>query len=75
MIHIIKSGKVLLFADGLFLTFTSYKFAMDIKNNILETIGNTPRIRLNKITKDFRVQYWQKWIISTPVTQSKTGWL
>jgi cystathionine beta-synthase len=26
---------------------------MDIKNNILETIGNTPLIRLNKITKDF----------------------
>ncbi|HKZ65317.1 MAG TPA: pyridoxal-phosphate dependent enzyme [Chitinophagaceae bacterium] len=29
------------------------KLAMDIKNNILETIGNTPLIRLNKITKDF----------------------
>ncbi|MBS1920712.1 MAG: pyridoxal-phosphate dependent enzyme [Bacteroidetes bacterium] len=26
---------------------------MDIRNNILETIGNTPLIRLNKITKDF----------------------
>jgi cystathionine beta-synthase len=26
---------------------------MEIKNNILETIGNTPLIRLNKITKDF----------------------
>ena len=25
---------------------------MDIKNNILETIGNTPLIRLNQITKD-----------------------
>lgn len=25
---------------------------MEIKNNILETIGNTPLIRLNKITKD-----------------------
>ncbi|MEJ7740970.1 MAG: pyridoxal-phosphate dependent enzyme [Chitinophagaceae bacterium] len=25
---------------------------MDIKNNILETVGNTPMIRLNKITKD-----------------------
>lgn len=25
---------------------------MDIKNNILETIGNTPLIRLNKITKE-----------------------
>ncbi len=26
---------------------------MDIRNNILETIGNTPMIRLNKITKGF----------------------
>ena len=26
---------------------------MDIKNNILETIGNTPLIKLNKNTKDF----------------------
>src|SRR5271156_7129308 len=26
---------------------------MDIKNNILETIGNTPLIRLNKVTRDF----------------------
>ena len=26
---------------------------MDIKNNILETIGNTPMIRLHKITRDF----------------------
>src|SRR6201990_392655 len=25
---------------------------MDIKNNILETIGNTPLIRLNKLTRD-----------------------
>ena len=26
---------------------------MEIRNNILETIGNTPLIKLNKITKDF----------------------
>lgn len=26
---------------------------MDIKNNILETIGNTPLIKLNRLTKDF----------------------
>lgn len=26
---------------------------MEIKNNILETIGNTPLIRLNKVAKDF----------------------
>ena len=30
-----------------------YICGMDIKNNILETIGNTPMIRLNKITRDF----------------------
>ena len=35
------------------LNFTSQITMMDIKNNILETIGNTPLIRLNKITKDF----------------------
>ena len=29
------------------------KLIMNIKNNILETIGNTPLIKLNKITKDF----------------------
>jgi cystathionine beta-synthase len=29
---------------------------MDIKNNILETIGNTPMIRLNKITRDLPCQ-------------------
>jgi len=28
------------------------KPSMNIKNNILETIGNTPLIRLNKITKE-----------------------
>src|SRR5690606_1091241 len=27
-------------------------FVMDIRNNILETIGNTPLIKLNKITRD-----------------------
>jgi len=26
---------------------------MDVKNNILETIGNTPLIKLNKLTRDF----------------------
>lgn len=33
---------------------------MDIKNNILETIGNTPLIKLNKITKDFPCQVLAK---------------
>ncbi len=31
----------------------SINHTMDIKNNILETIGNTPLIKLNKVTKDF----------------------
>jgi len=35
------------------LNFTITKKDMDIKNNILETIGNTPLIKLNKVTKDF----------------------
>ena len=35
-------------------------FTMNIKNNILETIGNTPLIRLNKITKDFPCQVLAK---------------
>ena len=30
-----------------------YLRGMDIKNNILETIGHTPMVRLNKITRDF----------------------
>ncbi len=34
-------------------TFATERIIMDIKNNILETIGNTPLIRLNKITRDF----------------------
>src|SRR5258708_18253856 len=33
------------------LTLQLINSSMDIKNNILETIGNTPLIRLNKITK------------------------
>ncbi len=33
---------------------------MDIKNNVLETIGNTPLIRLNKITKDIPAQVLAK---------------
>src|SRR5450432_414424 len=33
---------------------------MEIKNNILETIGNTPLIRLNKITKDLPCQVLAK---------------
>jgi len=33
--------------------FVVLRITMDIKSNILETIGNTPLIKLNKITKDF----------------------
>jgi len=39
------------------ISLTPYKklifVRMEIKNNILETIGNTPLIKLNKLTKDF----------------------
>lgn len=34
-------------------TFVSLNQHMDIKNNILETIGHTPMIRLNRIARDF----------------------
>src|SRR5215216_5173543 len=33
---------------------------MDVKNNILETIGNTPLVRLNKITKSFPCEVYAK---------------
>src|SRR5579862_9871101 len=33
---------------------------MNLRNNILETIGNTPLIRLNKITKDFPCKVFAK---------------
>ena len=33
---------------------------MDVKNNILETIGNTPLIRLNKITKELPCEVFAK---------------
>ena len=33
---------------------------MDVKNNILETIGNTPLVRLNKITKDLQCDVYAK---------------
>jgi cystathionine beta-synthase len=33
---------------------------MDVKNNILETIGNTPLVRLNKITNDLPCEVYAK---------------
>src|SRR6201989_365646 len=33
---------------------------MDVKNNILETIGNTPLVRLNKITKGLPCEVYAK---------------
>jgi cystathionine beta-synthase len=33
---------------------------MDVKNNILETIGNTPLVRLNKITKELLCDVYAK---------------
>jgi cystathionine beta-synthase len=48
--------KVLQFPGGLFILLlpliSTFAKHMNIKNNILETIGNTPIIRINKITKD-----------------------
>ena len=40
--------------------YSEENFAMDIKNNILETIGHTPLIRLNKITKSLPCQVLAK---------------
>ncbi len=54
-----QSGKPCCSQQGFFisrpkkLTFVRTTYTMDIKNNILETIGNTPLIRLNKVAKDF----------------------
>jgi cystathionine beta-synthase len=36
------------------------KLAMDVKNNILETIGNTPLVRLNKLTKELPCDVYAK---------------
>ena len=33
---------------------------MDVKNNILETIGNTPLVRLNRLTKDLPCEVYAK---------------
>ncbi|MBD0332201.1 MAG: pyridoxal-phosphate dependent enzyme, partial [Chitinophagaceae bacterium] len=33
---------------------------MDVRNNILETIGNTPLVRLNKMTKGFPCEVYAK---------------
>src|SRR6476469_6186147 len=33
---------------------------MDVRNNILETIGNTPLVKLNKITKDIPCPVYAK---------------
>ena len=33
---------------------------MNVKNNILETIGNTPLVRLNKITKELPCDVYAK---------------
>src|SRR6478609_6102749 len=34
--------------------------SMDVKNNILETIGNTPLVKLNRITKDLPCDVYAK---------------
>ncbi len=40
--------------------FAPQFFTMDVKNNILETIGNTPLVRLNKITKELPCDVYAK---------------
>src|SRR5258706_11525746 len=55
LINICRAGKIpAMTAIGPKVTVLNplYICRMDIKNNILETIGNTPMIRLNKITRD-----------------------
>ena len=47
---------------------------MNVHDNILGTIGNTPMIRLNNVTADFPAPCGPRWNTSIPVTASKTGW-
>src|SRR6476660_2514289 len=42
------------------LSLPQITIVMDVKNNILETIGNTPLVRLNKITKDIPCDVYAK---------------
>src|SRR6201995_3005574 len=44
---------------------------MNIRNNILETIGNTPLIRLNKLTKDLPCTVAAKVEYFTPGNSAK----
>src|SRR5438067_2487126 len=44
---------------------------MDVKNNILETIGNTPLIRLNKIVRDFPCEVYAKLEYFNPGNSTK----
>ena len=41
-------------------TFATQIMAMDVKNTILETIGNTPLVRLNRITKELPCDVYAK---------------
>ena len=52
MVRAYSGRQLIIFHSLINLTFEINKLhEMDIKNNILETIGNTPLIKLNKITK------------------------
>ena len=46
---------------------------MEIAKNVLETIGNTPLIKLNKIVEGVKALVLAK--LSIPATQSRTEWL
>ena len=46
-----------------------------IYNNILETIGNTPMIKLNKVAEDFPCPVYAKVEYFNPGHSVKTVWL
>jgi cystathionine beta-synthase len=43
-------------------------------NNILETIGDTPLVKLNKVTKDIPATVLAKIETTNPAILSKTVW-
>ena len=46
---------------------------MDFKNNILEAVGNTPLIKINRLTKGLKPQVFAKLESSIPGVVLKTG--
>lgn len=48
---------------------------MNYAKNILETIGNTPLVKLNKLTKDLPCLVLSKYETFNPVILLKIEWL